>query len=254
MLTDALSSAAAKLVRAGTDTPGLRITLVPVTVPPGRVAYKGAMPMRMRWLHPDAARAYAAIADAVVVSDMYRSADSSLSAMQKKTGVLPPGFSRHGYGLAIDVSVSESMKLAGCKTKALFDAWMIARGWHCHRIDFAMKSEAWHYNFLASWPWRKGEPSTRAAGERQLSDLFGRSWQMDVKGEQLALTRVAMYRGAIDGKPGPLTLEARGAFYRAWLLKSTTPRAMYLRTLAFVAADLVTPGGKHIIPALGVQP
>lgn len=254
MLTDALAASAAELVRAGTAPTGLRIVLEPVIVPPGRGAYKGVMPPRMRWLHPAARLAYEAIDDAVVVSDMYRSADSSLSAMQKKTGVLPPGFSRHGYGLALDVSVSESMKLTGCKTKMLFDAWMIARGWHCHRIDFAMKSEAWHYNFLSSWQWRKGEPSTRAAGERQLSDLFGTAWRMDIAGEQRALAKLKMYNGKDDGKAGPLTLEARGVFHRAWLLKSTTPRAMYLRTLAFVAAELVTPEGRRIIPALGVLP
>lgn len=228
------------------------ITLVPVTVPPDRGAYDGKMPPRMRWLHPLAAVAYERIKAEVVVSDMYRSAESSLSAMKKKTGVLPPGFSRHGFGLAIDVSVSESMRLVGVKTKEAFDDWMAARDWHCHRLDHAMKSEAWHFNWLPGFagPLRN-ERSTNPAGERQLQELYGAKMKLTPEEMQAALSKLGFYRGDIDGMLGPLSRAAGEAFARAWECGRPFGPA-FQRVLAFVAADLRTPEGLVIVPAKGV--
>ncbi len=228
------------LARAGVIAP-MTITLVPVTVPPGRGGYGGRVPPRMRWLHPGAAAAYARIAGDVVVTDLYRSADSSLSAMAKKRGVLPPGYSRHGYGLAIDLDTTATMRIQD-RTKKALDDWMAAHGWTCHRLDGRLDSEAWHYNWLDGGAPTRSEPSSRAAGERQLASLYGDAWVLTPRQEQAALARLRLYGGAIDGKIGPLSLAARDVFSRAWRCTS----ARYQRVLAFVAAELRTPEGRAI--------
>jgi hypothetical protein len=232
----------------------MTITLVSVSVPPGRGAYNGVLPQRMRWLHPGAAEAYESIKDAVVVSDMYRSAEASLSAMQRKVGVLPPGRSRHGYGLAIDVSVPESMALVGVRSKEAFDDWMGHRDWHCHRLDHAMQSEAWHYNWLRLGlsGIARNERSTNPAGERQLQELYGSMMAPGPRDRQIALARVGLYRGDLDGELGPLSNAAGQAFSRGWMCAKPWTPAM-LRVLAFVAADLRTPDGALISPAHGVE-
>ncbi len=248
-----MTAGAAGLVEAATS--GLMvITLVEVAVPPGRGAYNGVLPRRMRWMHQGAAAAYQAIKDSVVVSDMYRSAEASLSAMQRKVGVLPPGLSRHGYGLAIDVSVSESMALVGVRSKEAFDDWMAHRDWHCHRLDHAMKSEAWHYNWLPGFTGvRRGERSTNPAGERQLQELYGDAMEPYGQGRQRALAKGGLYRGEDDGILGPLSIAAAQAFSRAWKCSKPWSTAM-LRTLAFVSAELRTPAGERIDVVRGVVP
>jgi hypothetical protein len=111
---------------------------------------KNLMPRTMRRLHPDAAASYLAI-DALGVklrvSDMFRSPEASLRAMQAKPGLVqPPGFSAHNYGLAIDVSLGDCLKRFSM-TKTQFNAFMESHGWTCHRLDDARGPEDWHYNF-----------------------------------------------------------------------------------------------------------
>ena len=231
---------------------GMVILLVPSPTPPGHGGYDGKMPPRADWLHPLAQVDYERIQDSVVVSDKYRSAESSFVAMQKKSGVLPPGRSRHGFGLAIDVSVAPSMKLVGVKTKEAFDDWMASRNWHCHRLDHAMQPEAWHYNWLPDFKGvLRNERSTNPAGERQLMAMYGEHLAPGPVARQRALAKVGLYRGDDDGVLGPLSIAAGQAFCRAWKLPRLWAPDM-LRTLAFVAAELRTPDGRLIVPAKGI--
>jgi hypothetical protein len=79
---------------------------------------------------------------------MFRDAEGSLRATQKNKGALPPSYSAHNYGLAVDVAVSETMLANGWRAKFLLDDHMREHGWHCHRDDSALGPESWHYNFL----------------------------------------------------------------------------------------------------------
>ena len=100
----------------------------------------------MLFLEPEAATAFAEIAPYVVVSDMFRSPESSLRKVQTDPNALPPGVSIHNMGLAIDIDVDASMTGFGVKTKAALDAEMEKHGWFCHRRDHAREKECWHYN------------------------------------------------------------------------------------------------------------
>jgi murein L,D-transpeptidase YcbB/YkuD len=106
------------------------------------------LPQRMRYLEIEAAISWDEhLADKVVVSDMFRSAEGSLRAL-RKGGAQRPGYSAHNYGLAVDLEVSRTMKKMGVKNKAELDAYMESVGWYCHRKDHKRNREEWHYNFL----------------------------------------------------------------------------------------------------------
>src|SRR5215510_1039823 len=114
------------------------------------------MPDRLRQLAPDAARSYVAdLADVVVVSDMLRTAESSLQAVREGRGAQPPSKSAHNFGFAIDLDISASLARLGqanlgfpvAPSKADLDAFMLAAGWYCHRRDHKRDHESWHFNF-----------------------------------------------------------------------------------------------------------
>lgn len=120
-----------------------------VQVPPCRGIYGPAhdqLPARMRWLHPDAAEAFESIRDVVAVSDMFRSPQASLAAVQGGRGAAAPGKSSHNYGRAIDIDVPYSLRLLGC-SKVQLDEMLAERGWWCWREDHELKKEGWHMFF-----------------------------------------------------------------------------------------------------------
>lgn len=186
---------------------------------------KNEMPARMRWLHPDAAASFAQIADVVVVSDMFRSPDSSLQAVREGRGAAAPGRSSHNYGRAFDVAVAASMKLTGCATKAEFDAFMASHGWHCWRQDGKSGSECWHYFYAAS-----GFYYVNGNGVHWWSATMFKEYPVALTAteRQCALRSLGFYGGAIDGKFGDLSSTALGAFRNAWGSGDD-------RTLAYVA-------------------
>jgi hypothetical protein len=165
------------------------------------------LPERMRYLHPDAAASYLAI-DAgprrLRVSDMWRSAESSFQAMHEKRGVQPPGKSGHNFGFSIDLDIKWMMSTHGI-TKAQLDSFMNENGWHCHRKDHLLDSEAWHYNYFGadsetylavSAPFG----STSAGLEQKIKDVYGASFvftAVDLQG--------AVECGAVVGTAGPDT-------------------------------------------------
>lgn len=211
---------------------------------------KDVMPTRMARLHPDAAAAFhaaeTALGQRIRVSDMFRTAEQSLQAMQQKTGVQPPGFSLHNYGIAIDVAV-DAMLPAFKGSKAELDEFMKGFGWWCHRRDSKRGMEEWHYNYLgptgqqqiqeADKP--KPRTSTSAAADARIQALYGEGLALTPTEVQECLAHLKLYGGEIDGKIGPRSKEALMVFQRAWRLESTgLMDEKTERTLAYVSADI----------------
>ncbi len=197
----------------------------------------GRMPDRMRYLHPEAAIDYAKIQSWAVVSDMFRSPESSLEAVRAKRGAQPPGYSAHNYGLAIDLDIDASMKRLGVKTKRELDEACEAAGWFCHRRDHTMGFESWHMNNLGVGAKPQGERTSDEI-EARIQALYGASLKLKPREAQSALKRLRFYSGAVDGDIGPLSREAIRAFQRAWgVHENGMLDVKTQRTLAYVSAD-----------------
>lgn len=227
----------------------------------------GRLPDRMRVLEsgPCAGSFARDLAHVVVVSDMFRSPESSLAAMQKKRGVQPPSFSHHNYGRAIDLDVRESYKQSGCRSKRELDLLMAERGWYCYRGDHGTGrtaqhpyDESWHFDFLGDvpvelrpqYPYRNDRSIAWAACRarygvgwrmrtRHLASRIGPEFDQAVRECQLQLRDRGFYHGAVDGIPGPQTRAAVGALQRAWRLPETgklDPGTV--QVLDYVCADI----------------
>ncbi len=206
----------------------------------GRIAQ---LPDRMRYLHPSAAQMYPAIQDWAVCSDMFRSPESSLAARRSGRGAMPPGYSAHNYGLAIDLDLLASAKnLARMVkrpklTKREFDEALAAAGWFCHILEPHEWGafEAWHYNALGIHAQPQGRRSSDDV-EDAIVALYGKQLDPDIIECQAALQTLGLYHGELDGSPRELTREATRAFQRAWGIAETSRLDQRTkRTLAYVA-------------------
>lgn len=210
-------------------------------------ADKKSFPARMSYLQPDAAVAYAVIARdlKVSVSDMFRTAEESLRARAEKSGVQPPGYSAHNYGMAIDIA-TDAVLAATKLTKPALDDEMSARGWWCHRKDGKRGSEDWHYNFLgvgaAATPFlaAAAKSTVRAASvDARIEATFGDQLKLTPEEAQIALAKMKLYNGEIDGIFGRGSKQSLLAFQRAWKLPETGELdARTERTLAYVTAEV----------------
>ncbi|MDP3767415.1 MAG: peptidoglycan-binding protein [Dehalococcoidia bacterium] len=214
---------------------------------PDDEAYRGMVPKRARFLHPDAARSLLGLEAAtggLVYTDIFRSAEASLAARSSKRGVQPPGYSAHNYGLAVDLDVGAVLRSHRWRYPELVEA-MGAHGWYCHRRDLSSTgAENWHFSFL-------GDPahdlvladshdrSTWSQPvEARILSYYGADLVLDAEAVQEALAKLRLYSGEIDGKIGPLSREAICAFQRTWDLTPTgAADARTQRTLAYCAAE-----------------
>ena len=209
----------------------------------------GPVPKWMRVLRPDTADSLMALeteSGGLVYNDIWRSAEISLWAMQQKAGVQAPGYSAHGFGLAVDFAVDATLARRGW-SYAQFLAFMEAHRWFCHRRDGKRGSEDWHFHFLPKGPIDfikladPKKPGTWALPvETRMLELYGNDFLLDTIAEQKALRTLKLYTGDVDGIVGPATKKAAEAFRRKWCLALTDPMARYLRTLAFVTATKKT--------------
>ncbi len=213
--------------------------------------YGGKMPARARYLHPDAAESYRAFPLGImVVSDMFRTPESSLQAVAENRGALAPGYSAHNYGFAIDIDVTAVSKNLFKKVdKKALDDWMEARGWFCHRRDHLRDWEEWHYNFLgigtAISPKVK---STSGYVEARILEEYGEVLALTETQAQEALTELKLYHGEIDGLFGKVSKTALMMFQRSVNLEpSGRLDARTQRTLAYVTCD------RSVIPARAVS-
>jgi hypothetical protein len=238
------------------------LTLDLVEIPSDRVkgiytigGVPNRMPTRALYLHPTTARDFLGIlSDALTVSDIFRSAESSLAAVKSGRGAKPPGFSAHNFGLAIDVDVAKGIRAHGMiGGKASFDSWLASFGFHCHRLDHKVtdiKGESHHFNHFGSHnlAWLvPGERSTAGAIERRIVELYGHTWRdIDPTVAQAQLARLGLYRGDLDGQLGPISKAAIRVFRRGWGLgDSDRLDARTFRTLVYVAA------GRRVTQAVG---
>lgn len=204
----------------------------------------------MLFLYPGAAASYADIADWFVCSDMFRSPESSLEAVERGRGALAPGYSRHNFGLAVDGDTGESMARLGKKlvlgrdaTKSEMDREMEKAGFFCHRRDHRLAHESWHFNWLG-----KGAViapqfrTTYGYGEAQLTRLYDLAPDPDACQAMLRElhrrdARVYPDPGPVDGIVGKRTKAAVKAFQEEWHLSpSGTLDHRTARTLALVSA------------------
>ena len=203
----------------------------------------GRMPERTLYLEPAAADSFVAnLLPWVVVSDVLRSAESSLAAVRRGRGAQAPGFSAHNYGFAIDIDTKPTMKAGGHRNKAALDEAMERLGWFCHRRDHLLDSESWHYNFLGvGYVVSPKSSRTSVDVEALIPRRYGADMAPSDAQCQAMLASLRMYSGAIDGDVGDLTREAVRVFQRAWASKRVTETgkldAATRRTLAFVTAS-----------------
>jgi hypothetical protein len=152
----------------------------------------GRLPDRARFLYPAAADSYLGpLNEVVVVSDMFRSAESSLAAVRSGRGARAPGFSGHNYGLSLDLDVRATMRRLGVRSKTELDEWMEKAGWYCYRRDHAMtslKGECHHFNFLGVGT--EISPKVRSTSrylEARIVSLYGDGFRLGTIGAQRAL-------------------------------------------------------------------
>lgn len=203
----------------------------------------GRMPARALYLHPLCAPRFLAMTPGVItVSDMFRSAESSLAAVKSGRGAQPPGFSAHNFGLAIDIDVRKAMRALGMNGgKGGLDNWMRHWGFWCYRLDAKitdLHGESHHYHALSFDQPESGERTTAAAIQRRITSLYGHTWRdIDPTVAQAQLARLGLYRGDLDGNLGPISKAAVRVFRRGWGLgDSDKIDAKTFRTLVYVAA------------------
>jgi hypothetical protein len=201
------------------------------------------LPLWSGFLHPLAARSYLDdLAQWVVVVDMFRPAEASLIAIASGTGSRPPGYSGHNYGFSIDVKLDPTLTDLRI-SKAAFDRWMVERGWYCARRDAVRGTDDAHYDYL-----RAGAELNLASTADPIKDVeqlilrvYGDALFPNDEECQVALKKMKLFGGVVDGVLGPLTQEAIRIFQRAWNLVGddrVTPGALDARTrrtLAYVA-------------------
>jgi hypothetical protein len=209
------------------------------------------MPSRACLLHPVAAASFEElekISGGLIYSDIYRSPAESLIARRQKTGVQPPGYSAHNFGMAVDIALEETIHKFGWDYPGLV-AFMESYGWYCHRRDLRSgASESWHFNYIGTN--EAAKKYLRLANERAprtwsqpieqlIQDMYGNAFVLSIPQVQQLLRFIRMYNGAIDGVLGPLTQEAIKVFRRAWGLPlGSGIDAMLMRTLYIVSAPL----------------
>lgn len=221
-------------------------SLPPLRGPQGD-GYNGAVPKRSAFLYPLAARSLLSMPQ-MVFTDLYRSPSAILRAYQSKPGTQPPGYSAHGYGLAVDIDLEETLPLRGWSYPELV-SFMETNGWYCHRRDLdETGSEAWHFNYLEDRYFMLGvDPQDHStwknAAESKIISLYGNQFALSaVRVQEILLSR-GEYGGPADGEMNVKTISAIRNFQQRWGLKSDgIAGPVTQRTLAFVSADLeITP-------------
>lgn len=269
MLTDALAASAAELVRDGTITvPRLTFYRVPPEMvrggyPIGKHTPNG-MPLRALMVHPEVWPAFQRVAPRIVITDLTRTAESSLSRMAEKPGLVqPPGWSPHGPGGALDKDTEASFLLGGFTHRFELDEFLRGHGfpmfWWKSGIDAPKPNrpgaETYHNSWLPPDLRAPHGRNTAAASEvlmlRWYPWLDVSTWTDKARTAQYCLARLGHYHGAIDGAFGPLSRTALAMFQRALQVRSWCRKKgvtdfeegkldkATARALAFVAAERV---------------
>ena len=193
---------------------------------------KPTMPDKLRMLSPEAAADFMPIAGGVVVSDMTRSAQSSLDASNTPgRQARAPSTSGHNYAEALDAAVLATLELLGFTTgskenkKSKLDAFMEAHNFYCHRRDHEDDKEWWHYNHLPP-QFRDADggisPKARST-DGYLQAMLRKKYDMTLTDAELqgALNQLGYPVGEEDGIWGRRCRAGASAFQRNWSLPIT---------------------------------
>lgn len=278
MPTNAIIGGATGLVAAGLDItiPRLRFVVVPPEMvrgayPIGKHTPNG-MPLRALFVHPEVWTAFSFVADVIVITDLTRSAESSLARMAERPGLVQaPGYSDHGVGGAFDLDVAATIKGAGFRDRREMDSWLAGREfppfWWTPGADAPKPNkpgaETYHHSFCSGLDlvgFNNGR-STAAMAERRMLRWYPwldlSTWRNPLLSAQYMLKRLGHYSGALDAGEGdkrnfgPLSKTALAMFQRALSVRSWCRKkgiqnfqegvldAATARVLAFVAAERV---------------
>lgn len=272
MPTNAIIGGATGLVAAGLDItiPRLRFVVVPPEMvrgayPIGKHTPNG-MPLRALFVHPEVWTAFSFVADVIVITDLTRSAESSLARMAERPGLVQaPGYSDHGVGGAFDLDVAATIKGAGFRDRREMDSWLAGREfppfWWTPGADAPKPNkpgaETYHHSFCSGLDlvgFNNGR-STAAMAERRMLRWYPwldlSTWRNPLLTAQYMLKRLGHYSGALDGAFGPLSRTALAMFQRALMVRSWCRKKgvsdfaegrldkATARVLAFVAAERV---------------
>lgn len=238
--TPSIIGGATGLVAGGLDItiPRLRF----VTVPPEMVrgAYPigkhtpNGMPLRALFVHPEVWPAFQRVAERIVISDLTRSAESSLSRMAEKPGLVQaPGYSDHGVGGAFDLDIAASLKHGGFYNRTALDGMLAMNGWPMfwwlNGGDAPRPNkpgaEVYHHSYYDGAPLPDGSGrSTALMAERRMLRWYPwldvSTWRNPLLTAQYLLKRIGHYSGALDGAFGPLSRTALAMFQRALMVRS----------------------------------
>lgn len=244
MLTDALAASAAELVAAGSITvPRLKFVRVPPEMVRGGYpvskATPNGMPLRALFVHPEVWPDFQRVAQRIVITDLTRTAESSLNRMAEKPGLVQaPGYSDHGVGGAFDLDVSATLKHGGFHDRTELDQWLYERGWPMFWWYPGSNapppnkpgSEVYHHSYDET---RGGAPegrSTAAMAERRMLRWYpwldAATWSQPLLSAQAMLAKLGYYHGALDADDrhrrnfGTLSRTALAMFQRALQVRS----------------------------------
>lgn len=201
---------------------------------PADPAYKGRVPKRALFLHPDAAASLGRIEaeGGAVYTDIFRGAEGQLSAKRRNpTATKAVSLSGHGFGLSKDLDVAETLRLREWTYEQLLDE-EARHGWHCHRRDRKQGSESWHFNYLGTA--HADLLALAKEGDRSTWDDPVEALVQRLYGPGLAPSLADL--PALLARAGAASVTT---FQKAWDLRPdgiAGPRT--LRTLAYVTADL----------------
>lgn len=219
----------------------LRLSALPGTLRgPADPSYKGRVPARALFMAPDAAKALLLLektSGGLVYSDIFRSAQSSLEAHRAKSGVQPPAYSPHNYGLAFDADVTATLRKLRINYPELSD--MCGHfGFYCYRRDLDPNAaESWHFSYLGAHPEARlalADPQDRRTWARpveaEIQARYGNDFALGVDAIRSALARLG-YR--VDLTMG----DAIDKFQAAWDLQvDGVAGTKTQRVLAYVSA------------------
>lgn len=243
--TPALIRAAQQLAAAGLDITIPRLRFVAVLPELVRGAYPigkhtpNGMPLRALFVHPEVWPAFKAVASRIVITDLTRSAESSLARMQTAPGLAqPPGWSGHGVGGAFDLDIKASLERGNWSNRTQMDEELAYHGfppfWWVPGANAPPPNkpgaEVYHHSYLPIGLRVPRGRSTAVVADGLMLEWYPwldlSTWRNPLLTAQYLLKRLGHYSGALDAGEGdernfgPLSKTALAMFQRALMVRS----------------------------------
>lgn len=244
--TPGLVAAAQGIAASGLDItiPRLRFVAVPPEMvrgayPIGKHTPNG-MPLRALFVHPEVWGDFKRVASQIVITDLTRSAESSLARMKTAPGLTQaPGWSDHNFGGAFDLDIGTTLAHGGFHDRTELDQWLYVSGWPMFWWYPGSNApppnkpgaETYHHSFWSPTDLLAATGrSTAAMAERRMLRWYPwldlSTWRNPLLTAQYLLKRLGHYSGALDAGEGdernfgPLSKTALAMFQRALMVRS----------------------------------